>query len=365
MTVVTASGSGLSHPVIWIPGHKSLPVCTKADGPHDGKGRPQGIRNAAYYTRMPGPESAPITTPEEWKPLIHRCVLNERESLLGSLSAVLGGREKAPSEHPDPTSDWHKRSHERFEAILDSLPGFRWTVPYRDNHYHLSYRIVRDPGEVLEGQNLLLILQQANQEVRELVWTGWSMFYPFTRDEIRPYIIPETLEGTEIEVWEMSLLGQTQDSTTLPDFWRFSTHGYASLIRAYCEDRQVIVQNGESLQPGTWFSPFTIIREIAEFVRHARAIGKLFSSAREVEIRGTWVGLANRRIDEFDPGNDWSFRKSRANGRDVRGKWPIGDLTSDWEGIIAQLASPVTRLFDGLDVTRDWVKHATPKFRAL
>lgn len=337
VAVAAATASEVAHPVVWIPSHKSVPVCAQADGPHDDKGRPQGIKKGTYYTRAPGPESAPITTPEAWRPLVHRCVLNERQSLLGSISAILGGREETPEDRLDLVSDWHKRSHGRFETVLQSAPDFRWKVPYVKHHYQLSYRIVKDPSEALEFQNVLHILQQANQEVRELVWTGWSMFYPFTRDEIKPYVVPEQLEGIDTEVWETSLIGETQDSTTLPDFWRFSVLGYASLARAYREDRQAIQENDGPLLPGTWFSPFTLIRELSEFIRHARAIGRLFSSSTEVEVMGTWVGLANRRIDEFNPGVYWSPHKSRSDRRDVRGRWSMGDLTSSWESIVAEL----------------------------
>jgi predicted HTH transcriptional regulator len=61
---LVTSRTGIVHPVIRVPPHGSVPICSKADGPPGKNGRPQGIRVATYYTRSPGPESVPVTTPE-------------------------------------------------------------------------------------------------------------------------------------------------------------------------------------------------------------------------------------------------------------------------------------------------------------
>jgi hypothetical protein len=67
------SGNGVTHPVVWVPSHAAVPVCSKADGPHDERGRPQGIKIATHYVRAPGPESVQITTAEQWGPIIRGC----------------------------------------------------------------------------------------------------------------------------------------------------------------------------------------------------------------------------------------------------------------------------------------------------
>ena len=43
--------------VVRVPGHKDVPIAAKANGPQDGRGRPQGIVKGTYYIRKPGPES--------------------------------------------------------------------------------------------------------------------------------------------------------------------------------------------------------------------------------------------------------------------------------------------------------------------
>src|SRR5260221_4793564 len=38
------SRAGTTHPVVWVPSHGAVPVCSKADGPHDAKGVPKASR---------------------------------------------------------------------------------------------------------------------------------------------------------------------------------------------------------------------------------------------------------------------------------------------------------------------------------
>jgi hypothetical protein len=83
------SSVGITHPVIWVPSHRAVPVCAKADGPQNEKGRSQGIRIATYYVRAPGPESLPITTPDQWGPLIQRCIVHERTTLVAMFDSLL------------------------------------------------------------------------------------------------------------------------------------------------------------------------------------------------------------------------------------------------------------------------------------
>jgi integrase len=82
---------GASDPcaVIGVPSHGPTPVCAKAGGPQDAKGRPQGITSGQYYTRVNGPKSEPIKTPEQWAPIIRRCVMNERKILLDNIAVLL------------------------------------------------------------------------------------------------------------------------------------------------------------------------------------------------------------------------------------------------------------------------------------
>ena len=77
---VTSVGTKTTHPVVWVPSHEAVPVCSARGGPEIG-GKPVGIVRGTYYTRGPGPESVAISRPEQWAPVIRRCVLRERQAL--------------------------------------------------------------------------------------------------------------------------------------------------------------------------------------------------------------------------------------------------------------------------------------------
>ena len=86
--IVRSSETGKDYPVVRVPPHGRVPVCAKRDGPRQDN-RTVGISKGVYYTRIPGPKSVPIDSPELWREVIHRCIVNERESLLVYRSTVL------------------------------------------------------------------------------------------------------------------------------------------------------------------------------------------------------------------------------------------------------------------------------------
>jgi hypothetical protein len=106
------SRAGTTHPVVWVPSHGAVPVCSKADGPQDAKGRPQGINTATYYIRAPGPQSVPITAPEQWGPLVRRCIIHERTTLLGMFDSLL--KAPPPPNLTETLKRWHERADTRF-----------------------------------------------------------------------------------------------------------------------------------------------------------------------------------------------------------------------------------------------------------
>lgn len=105
---------------IRVPSHGTVPICAKANGPDDGRGRLQGIRKGEYYIRVPGPKSIAIETPEQWRALIHRCVLNERQSLLESFARLLRPVEQSTQPVETALKDWHEEMRERYvKDLLD------------------------------------------------------------------------------------------------------------------------------------------------------------------------------------------------------------------------------------------------------
>ena len=71
-------GTGVSHPIITVPGSLMVPVMTK-------RGCEGVFAQHRYYIRKPGPVSQEPLSAEEWRNLIHRCIRASREDMLESI----------------------------------------------------------------------------------------------------------------------------------------------------------------------------------------------------------------------------------------------------------------------------------------
>ena len=131
------------------------------------------------------------------------------------------------------------------------------------------------------------------------------MFWVFDGDELQPRSVLDGALGEE-EFLECSL--KDSGELMLPDFWRMSPAGMATIVRPYREDRRNL---GEGLGAGTWFWPFLMAREIAEVVAHARAFAERFEAPETVSLRAEWRGLRGRRLK--DPNNP--FMEGALRGR--------------------------------------------------
>ena len=241
--------------------------------------------------------------------------------------------------------------------------ALQWLVDIEANHCQLSYMILSDAGISIPPGNLQGILEQVNGDVRQTVWTGWSMFYPFTRPEIAAALYPEYEDGSGVDVVESNLIGAGDFDTSLPDYWRYAADGRATIIRPYREDRQRTVDSRKRAA-GTWLSPETVIRETAELVTHARIMSERFEGSR-VLFRCSWRGLAGREIDDFGSA-DWSpGRVARADQRTTTGSWEVPVLAANWHAVVAELACPVLSLFGFDDCSADLVEGLAPRFTKL
>lgn len=360
-TVVVTSAASNRHPIVRVPAHGTTPICAKADGPQDGKGKVQGIVSGRHYTRgvgPSGPESVVITQPDHWQSLIRRLVAADRAGLAAMMDRWMDPKKVAPT--TDMLEAWHEAAAAAFRDLVKSK-GLKWSTSLVENYYQLSYEFVLGSEERIPGREMIDILERANSEMRDLVWTGWSMFYPFNRAEIAPYFVHDAYpaQGTT-EALETNLLAERNLTSTLPDFWRVSADGKATIVRAYREDR-----SGYPHPAGQTVSLFMTVRELAEIVRHARAMAQHFPSLQSVRFRCEWLGLQGRQLRdaESDPS---IIRKSRANRVLSLAEHKPEDLTNAWPEIVSSLAARFARTFDpNLDPGPNWVRHVAPRFRSL
>ena len=295
---------------------------------------------------------------------MRRCVLSDRDNLLADISRAVQPRSEPPAlAITDRLKAWHEESAARWNTIVAGASAIRWPVDIAANHCQLSYMLLSDTGVSIAPGEFRPVLEQVNRDVRQTVWTGWSMFYPFTRPEIAAAVHPEFADGSGIDVLESNLIGDGNLDTNLPDYWRYAADGRATILRPYREDCERSVKQ-EGLAAGTWISPETVIRETAELVTHARIMAETYGAA-QVAFRCTWRGLSGRVIDDFGSVYWSSGRAARADQRTTIGTWDTLMLVANWHDAVAQLSCPVLSVFGFTECGAELVAGLAPRFIKL
>jgi hypothetical protein len=289
------SSDGVIHPVIRVAGHETTPICVRLDGPMVGGVRL--IERGAYYVRkhgaslscwplgVPCPESVKIEIPQDWAPLIRRCVRRDREALLGMLDATICGRNQIP-DLSQRLMTWHRAAHAAFLALAPRSPN---AENLGQRHYALSYAFDLIRPEMLEQAQLPERLRRTVFDVQTQFRSGWNMFDPPYRRAVQARFMLDAATGdSETDFLETAWLRARHPGDTA-DFWRVSPRGLATIVRGYAEDLPQAAPV-PAMRPGTCLCPEVLTQEIAELVCHARAFARLFSGVRRVAFRCEWWG---------------------------------------------------------------------------
>lgn len=358
---VTASDTGITHPVVWVPSRESVPVCSRRSGPKK-EGKAVGIEEVTHYTRTPGPQSVPATTPEHWRPIIRRCVLHDRRALLAGLEPLLRSSSNPVSEPGEALRRWHEAAHRKF---LEAAEGDRHGELLKRAHYQLSYRIEVAGDEQLDMAGLIDELRRIGSEVMQFVNSGWPMFCILNTNDLMPRSTVDASLGEE-EFLEVDLVTADATQFSLADFWRLSPCGMATIVRAYHEDRVTDWGYAGELDPGTSFWLWGMAREIAEMIHHARAVAERFEAPETVSFRAEWVGLKGRLL--WDPENPLLARMRSRTAHDDRRVFaktvPVAGLAESWPQLTAEMLLPVLRVFDANEsLSAQDIRTWSEKFR--
>ncbi len=361
------SSSGDLHPVIRVPSHGSVPVCVRQDGPFVGKHRL--IERGGYYTRkhgaavqgtyigVPRPESGRIETPQDWAPIIRRCVRQDRETLLAMIEAAIEGRHQVPA-LTERLAAWHAAARAAFLRLVPLSPV---KDQLARQHYALSYGFELVGQEMLEHAQLSELLRRAVFELQPMFRGVLNMFDPPYRRAVKPrFAVDDATGDGESEFLEVAWLRDRPPGETA-DFWRLSPCGFATIVRDYAEDKAA-VNTDLGMQPGTWFSPNLLAQETGELICHARAMARFFAGVRRVYFRCEWWGLSGREL--FDPHANWVNRRAAIDDHRVTTlQAPVASLAQAWPDLVAQLIAPVLRSFES-DLTLDakWVRAQTSRW---
>jgi hypothetical protein len=359
--VSVLSTNGVVHPVVRVGGHGATPVCIRQDGPLVAGTRL--VERGSYYIRkhrpisggrhlgMPYPYSGKIELPQEWAPLIRRCVRRDRETLLGMLEATIDGH--TPTQEPSQRLlTWHRAARAAFLGLVPRSPV---AESLARRHYALSYGFELIRPEILEPAQLADALRRTVVEQQMQFRSGWNMFDPPYRRAVQARFVLDPASGDEEQDFlETGWLRDRSPGETA-DFWRVSPTGFATIIRGYVED-MTQAPPAAPVVPGACLSPGALTQECAELVCHARAFARLFSGVRRVAFRCEWWGLAGREL--FETGARWAHRGPAVDDRRVAAlQVPIATLAQSWPEVVAQLIAPVLRAFEpDLALGADWVR---------
>ncbi len=295
------SSAGDSHVVVEVPGGHRVPIRSKHGGPEADANNPEEskLRSNQYYVRRPGPQSAPISSAQEWDELLRRCLQAQREDLLESFrSLVFGLGSKGAKGAIDLLEDgtptavedlaaWDAEGRARLEHLVDEDLPSESPGRYEAGTWSVAYRLW--PAQPPAPPTLLDVLNEvAGRE------TGWPPWWVPTRDGIRPY--PH--EGL-IECW-LAEPGQDEQFSdgAHSDFWRADPEGRMFLVRGYQED------GGPDAAPRAGVLDFTLpVWRVGECLLHAQRLAERLGSER-IAVRLQWNGLQGRELVSLNMSRD-------------------------------------------------------------
>ena len=177
----------------------------------------------------------PIRTPRHWAPLIRRCIVNERTTLLGLFDSIM--RPPIPSSSQNERlKTWHGEAITRFKEMAR-----RRQAPNdaQAAYVVLSYAIQTADADLLESTTFINVLRQAYEEVHD-VTSSPSLFTTYRRREFAPHFVTDPASGQgDREFVEASIFPDDfaiNGSTS--SMWRASLDGFATNVSTYEEDKK-------------------------------------------------------------------------------------------------------------------------------
>jgi hypothetical protein len=322
--------SGLSFPVINLPGTHSIPIMARRGGPQG----QSSLQAGRVYIRRVGPTSEEPQSPEEWRALLDRCIRMGRDELVDRIRLIVAG---APIESPTQTSDdeldrWIESSDARWRLLLGELPKSH-PARFPLGFYRFAYQL----GGKFERPSLKQLKEAL--VVSEVRYSGWPHWPMMSREPIRPSPVDDTIE---------CFLARDPGSENAPpdslDYWRVSVTGQAYTIRGLNED-----SHPDLGVPGKGLDITTPTRRLADAITHASNLARQLGMQNgDIDFDLLWSGLAGRRLVSM--GNPRrrldSANFTRQSEYRRRFAVPVGNVTDQLPEIVAAALRPMYEAFD-------------------
>lgn len=277
--------------VIEVPGGHRTPVRSCAAGP-DG----HALRRNTYYTRRPGPQSAPIADSTEWDAVMARCLRSQRDTLadmfreiartMGGGDALLGtvGAGPADAGAHARLAELETLARQRLETLVAGVDGPFEQSRFRYGVYACGYEI-----EQVQSPPALAALKRILSEVQGRD-TGWPMWM------VPSGGMPESIETFDGMLECFLSDDEVFDDAAHSDFWLAHPAGRTMLLRGYQDDSK----NEGDRPPGMLLDLTIPIWRAGELARHAHRLAtRLNEESTPVHLRMTWTGLNGRKLSTW------------------------------------------------------------------
>ncbi|WP_041358003.1 AlbA family DNA-binding domain-containing protein [Methylorubrum extorquens] len=348
--------TGKSYPAVRVPPHGTVPVCAKAGGPMKDKVN-VGIAQGTHYVRIAGPQSVPVNTPELWRDLIHRCVINEREALLGSIRGLLDRPTVAPE-----TASLDRLLDAGSEAWNSLTPASGFGIDARSNRVAYAFRLLKEDGtptSLIPLKDLKQALREASYAADAWIRLGWSFFLEAGSRGEAPFV--DVVDG--VECLQADMVAPDGKFTSVPTLWRASVDGSGFEVRTLHEDGDWFIQAMKQRTSARWekgenIVPIFQMRVAWQFIVFVREFAARFPDAAKADLGIEYLGLKGRNVNDPDP--RVSFLQGRAT-RDTRRtvvRTSVASLAGDGAlEATSALVNPMLRLFDGYEMTVDHIQR--------
>ena len=342
--LVKHTSTGINHPVVTVPSDLSVPVMSK-------RACNGGIQQHRCYIRKSGPRSEEPRTEGEWRALLGRCVLANRENLLSSIRSVVLGRVEAEPATPNSRNefeDFRGSSFERWQTLINSLPPE--SLGRLPNGY---YTVSIHPVDTTPVQ-VLGELNERLAHARRINYTGWPPF--LEQFQWKPSPIDD-----HIEAWVGT---RTDDDFPREpkycDYWRASRSGQLFRIRGYTEDSL----NGNQYVPSGSIIDITLpVWRIGEALYFAaRYLGE-FEDIQTVLINCRFTGLSGRIISSISPDRYIQTHPCRSSEVTTETSATLQQLQENMVEVVHQLLAPFYEVFDFYQLSRRLVEEELTKLR--
>ncbi|MDE2888431.1 MAG: hypothetical protein OXR72_09445, partial [Gemmatimonadota bacterium] len=268
------------HPVIVVPGELTTPIMSKrlCEGI---------IRQHRCYIRKPGPKSEEPKTSDEWRRLLRRCVVANKDELLDAIRTALAGNiEETEVKEPDETDKLRSFVRDARAYWKKAVAKQPTNSPLRFPHgyYEISISLLNPtpPKDVSELQTHLYEAGQINH-------TGWPVFPILRNSDWAPFPDGDSINahiGKPIDDEE------TTEETHHCNFWRASLDGKLYAICGYREDSQE--------QPGRVLYDSSLIWRLGEGILFVNRYMSTFDKIEQVILQFHFTGLMGRHIADAE-----------------------------------------------------------------